>query len=177
MTAKQQKFVDEYCKTLNATDAAIKAGYSKRSPMERGYELRQKPSVKKAIEKRLNKLSKKAEIAQERIVEELACVATANMVDAVRMNPDGSIEYKPLEEWPDNLRRAVHEIQMIQLSDGNGLSMKVKLIDKTKALTALAKIKGMMIEKHQHQVDLNVDLVHHLKQVEDYVKYEREAKA
>jgi len=49
LTARQKKFVDEYLVDLNATQAAIRAGYSEKTAMEQGYQLLQKPSVRDAI--------------------------------------------------------------------------------------------------------------------------------
>lgn len=49
LTLKQQKFVSEYLKTLNATQSAIKAGYSKKSAYSIGAENLKKPEVKEVI--------------------------------------------------------------------------------------------------------------------------------
>lgn len=50
MTPKQEMFCNEYLVDLNATQAAIRAGYSAKTAMEQGYQLRQKPSVHQRIE-------------------------------------------------------------------------------------------------------------------------------
>lgn len=52
LTAKQQRFVEEYLKDLNATQAAIRAGYSERTASETGYENLRKPQIAEEIEKR-----------------------------------------------------------------------------------------------------------------------------
>ena len=51
---KQQRFVDEYLIDLNATQAAIRAGYSEKTAEQQGYQLLQKTSVLKAIEEAQN---------------------------------------------------------------------------------------------------------------------------
>lgn len=56
LTLKQQKFVDYYIKTGNATDAAIKAGYSEKTAAITGHENLRKPNVKQAIDARNKQL-------------------------------------------------------------------------------------------------------------------------
>lgn len=60
LTAKEQRFVEEYCKDCNATQAAIRAGYSKRSGKEIGYENLTKPHIRAAVDARLKALSLEA---------------------------------------------------------------------------------------------------------------------
>ena len=50
VTPKQQRFVEEYLIDLNATQAAIRAGYNKRTAEEQGYQLLQKTSVSNAVD-------------------------------------------------------------------------------------------------------------------------------
>lgn len=56
LTVKQRNFINEYIKLGNATQAAIKAGYSKNTAAETGYENLNKPHIKIEIEKRLKKI-------------------------------------------------------------------------------------------------------------------------
>lgn len=49
LTPRQQRFVQEYLIDLNATQAAIRAGYSAKTAMEQGYQLLQNPSVSTAV--------------------------------------------------------------------------------------------------------------------------------
>lgn len=53
LTEKQKRFVQEYLVDLNATQAAIRAGYSPRRASELGYQLLQKTTVQSAIDKAL----------------------------------------------------------------------------------------------------------------------------
>jgi phage terminase small subunit len=70
-TNKQKKFVDEYLIDLNATQAAIRAGYSKKTAGQIGTENLFKPYIKEAIQKRQEKDSIKAGITREEIIEDL----------------------------------------------------------------------------------------------------------
>ena len=71
LTKKQAAFVAEYVKDKNATQAAIRAGYSKKSAFNIGCENVKKPYIAEAIEKRLEKVSERALIDAERVLNGL----------------------------------------------------------------------------------------------------------
>jgi phage terminase small subunit len=71
LTEKQKAFADEYIISLNATDAAIKAGYSKNSAKEIGHENLTKPHIKKYIEKRLKEKEAARIATQDEVLEYL----------------------------------------------------------------------------------------------------------
>ena len=75
LTAKQQRFVDEYLIDLNATQAAIRAGYSAKTADVIGYENLRKPQIMEIIEQAMQKREKRTEITQDRVLEELADIA------------------------------------------------------------------------------------------------------
>ena len=70
LTAKQAKFVDEYLVDLNATQAAIRAGYSENRAKEIGYQLLRKTTLAAEIEKKQEKLQKKTGMTQEWVLEQ-----------------------------------------------------------------------------------------------------------
>ena len=71
LTEKQKAFADEYIISLNATDAAIKAGYSKNSAKEIGHENLTKPHIKKYIENRLKEKESARIATQDEVLEYL----------------------------------------------------------------------------------------------------------
>lgn len=71
MTPKQQRFIAEYLIDLNATKAAERAGYSKRTARQMGAENLSKPVIAAAIEKNRVKVAERAEVTREWIVEQL----------------------------------------------------------------------------------------------------------
>lgn len=76
LTDKQKRFIEEYLIDLNATQAAIRAGYSKKTAMEQGHQLLQKTSVQNAIQLAQNKRSKRVEITQDDVINGLMLEAT-----------------------------------------------------------------------------------------------------
>lgn len=81
LTAKQQCFADEYLVDLNATQAAIRAGYSRRTAYAMGAENLKKPQIASYIAERRSEIQGKTEITQQRIIESLAEIAFDKTTD------------------------------------------------------------------------------------------------
>lgn len=71
LTLKQQRFVDEYLIDFNATQAAIRAGYSEKTSYSIGQENLNKPEIKNEIDKRTAKLESSALITKEMVIQGL----------------------------------------------------------------------------------------------------------
>ncbi|WP_367890509.1 terminase small subunit [Streptococcus oralis] len=74
LTLKQQRFADEYIISGNATDAAIKAGYAKRSAGQIGEQNLKKLEIKKYIDERLDQLASEKVATQEEVLSYLTSV-------------------------------------------------------------------------------------------------------
>ena len=75
LTEKQQRFVDEYLIDLNATQAAIRAGYSVKTADAIGCENLTKPNIQQAIAEHMAERSRRTGVNQDRVVLELAKIA------------------------------------------------------------------------------------------------------
>ncbi len=71
LTPKQQRFVEEYLIDLNATQAAIRAGYSEKTAQEQSSRLLSNVMVQEAVQKAKNKLSERTELTVEMVVQGL----------------------------------------------------------------------------------------------------------
>jgi len=71
LTDKQRMFCKEYLIDLNATQAAIRAGYSENTASETGYENLRKPNIEEEIQRLMNKRAEKAEISAENILNSI----------------------------------------------------------------------------------------------------------
>ena len=89
LTPKQQKFVAEYLIDLNATQAAIRAGYSAKTAKEQAARLLTNANIAAELEKRRGKIEKKLEISQEKVIAELAAIALSNGADYAKVIGDG----------------------------------------------------------------------------------------
>jgi phage terminase small subunit len=97
LTPKQELFIQYYLEDLNSTQAAIRAGYSKKTATEMGYENLSKPQVSERIKQELDRLKKKSQVTKESMIEELRRIAFGNMGNLANWNESG-VRYKASDE-------------------------------------------------------------------------------
>ena len=153
LTNKQKRFCDEYLIDCNATQAAIRAGYSINNADKIGSELLGKTRVSEAISKAMAERSRRTGISQDRVVNELAKIAFVNMLDVV--DEEGRIRSTASE---DDLA-CIESIKHKESSSINGDSTEreVKIASKLKALELLGKHLGMWNDKLD--VNMNVPII------------------
>lgn len=137
LTEKQKRFVQEYLVDLNATQAAIRAGYSPKTANRIGSQNLSKVDIQSEIEKRRTALRSKLEITQEKVLQELAAIAFANGYDFAQVIKPGVVRIIPTEEIPQDKRKAVASIK----ETANGA--EIKTYDKVRALELLGKHLGI----------------------------------
>ena len=99
LTEKQKRFVEEYLIDLNATQAAIRAGYSPNTAKDIGCENLAKPNIRACIDKEIAERSKRTGINQDRVIRELARLAFVNANDVIDME-EATLKDKSLELSP-----------------------------------------------------------------------------
>lgn len=144
MTKKQKRFVQEYLIDLNATQAAIRAGYSPDTAGSIGNENMKKPEIKAAIDKAEAERSKRTGINQDRVLQEIAKLAFLNPTDVVDMD---EATVKGEANRDDTACIASVKVKNIPTSDGLITEREVKTYDKLKALELLGKHLGMFTDK------------------------------
>lgn len=137
LTEKQQRFVDEYLIDLNATQAAIRAGYSTNTAKEIGCENLTKPNVRAHIDRAMADRSKRTGINQDRIIRELARIAFVNPADVINAD-DATIK----EDATEDDTAAIQSVKVKTLGEGK-VEREVRMADKIKALELLGKHMGM----------------------------------
>ena len=108
LTLKQQRFADEYIISGNATEAAIKAGYSKKTAYSIGLENLKKPEIKKLIDEKLKELSDKKIADQQEVLAYLTSVLrgeTQSEIVVVEGQGEGVSKAKPIQKAPDEKER------------------------------------------------------------------------
>lgn len=143
MTNKQKRFCEEYLIDLNATQAAVRAGYSTSTAGAIGAENLKKPQIRACIDKALAKQSKRTGVTADRVVRELAKVAFVNSDDVVDFN---SATVKPDASKDDTAAIASVRVKTIPTKDGDGVEREIKLADKLKALELLGKRYGLFTD-------------------------------
>ncbi|MDR1515310.1 MAG: terminase small subunit [Synergistaceae bacterium] len=144
MTPKQSKFVDEYMIDLNATKAAIRAGYSEKTATRIGPKLVGKSCVQDAISAAQAKQSARTQITADRVVLELARIAFVDTRQIFKWGPDG-VRLLPSDGLSDDEAAIVAEVSETISKDGG--SIKAKRFDKLKALELLGRHLGMFKDK------------------------------
>lgn len=144
LTPKQQRFVDEYLVDLNATQAAIRAGYSPKTAGQIGERLLKKVEIQQALAKRMKAREQRTEVTQDRVVKELAKVAFGDPRNVMTWGP-GGVKLKDSAELTDDEAAFVSEVS--ETTTEHGGSLKLKTNDKLKALELLGKHLGMFKEK------------------------------
>ncbi len=95
LTQKQQRFVDEYIISGNATQAAIKAGYSKKTARFVGAENLTKPNIKVELEKRNAEIKSQKTMDMQEVMERLAAIARGETVEQQVTNKGTVVEIEP----------------------------------------------------------------------------------
>lgn len=155
LSPKQRRFADEYLVDLNATQAAIRAGYSEKTAKQIGSRLLTNVDIASAITSAQGKLSEKTGITAERVLNELALLGFANMKDYIRIGPDGD-PYTSFEGLTRDQAAAIGELTVEDFKDGRGEDardvrrVRFKMSDKRSALVDIGKHLGMFKEKVEH---------------------------
>jgi phage terminase small subunit len=140
LTPRQARFIEEYLIDLNATQAAIRAGYSAKNADKIGPELLGKTRVAEAIEKAIAERSRRTEITQDSVLRELALIGFADMADFTQWSPDG-VTLKDSEDLTPEHTRIVAEVSQTKTEHGG--TIKFKLHDKQAALVNLGRHLGL----------------------------------
>lgn len=144
MTKKQKRFVEEYLVDLNATQAAIRAGYSPQTARDIGCENLTKPNIQNAIATAMAERSRRTGINQDRVIQEIAKLAFLNPVDVIDMD-EATIKGEVNRD--DTACIASVKVKVIPGEDGNITEREIKTYDKLKALELLGKHLGMFSDK------------------------------
>lgn len=153
LTPKQERFVEEYLIDLNATQAAIRAGYSKKTAQEQSSRLLSNVMVQDAVSEAKKERSARTQIEADRVVQELAKIGFADIRRAVKwgatprdpqsddFEPTGLNIYPvalvPSHEIDDDTAAAISEVSLTQTG------VKLKMHDKKSSLDSLGKHLGI----------------------------------
>ncbi|WP_416389486.1 terminase small subunit [Otoolea muris] len=151
MTEKQRRFVDEYLIDLNATQAAIRAGYSVKTAREQASQNLTKLNIQQEISEKMAERSKRTGVNQDRIVLELAKIAFVNAADVIDSD-DATIKAGATAD--DTAAIQSVKVKVIPTKEGEGVEREIRLNDKLKALELLGKHLGMWNDK----LDVNVNI-------------------
>lgn len=154
LTAKQKRFIEEYLIDLNATQAAIRAGYSPHTAGAIGHENLNKPEIRARIDKALAERSKRTGINADRVVRELARIALVNPANVIDF--DVATIFDDASE-DDLAAIASVKVKTIPGENGDIVEREVRMYDKNRALELLGKHLGMF--KDRLEINGSMDVV------------------
>ena len=162
LTPKQRAFIQEYLVDLNATQAAIRAGYSEKWAQQMGAENLLKPVIARAIMQSKADRSKRTKIDADWVLERLAQEMEADVSDLY----EESGALKPVHKWPliwrQGLVSGMDVEQQYAMEDGkqvpDGVVTKIKL-PADRSIKRLELIgKHVAVQAFKDRLDLNATI-------------------
>lgn len=158
LTLKQKCFADEYLIDLNATQAAIRAGYSVKTAQMQSSRLLSNVMVSAYIAEAMKAREERTEITQDMVLRELAKIGFSDIRKVVRW---GATELRTTEDKDgESVTEPYHGLRMIaadEIDDATAAAisevsesregLKVKLYDKRSALVDIGRHLGMFKDK------------------------------
>lgn len=161
LTDRQKQFAREYVLDFNATQAAIRAGYSKKSARVQAAKLLKVPGVQAFARELVQAKAEATELSVERVLRELQAMAFVDPLDLF----NGNGQLKNLEEMPASARRAIAGIDFVVQGRGEDAVdvCKVRLTDKKGSLELLARYLQMFVDKSEitHGGNVTFKMVYH----------------
>ena len=160
LTQKQKKFIQHYLIDFNALQAAIAAGYSKKTAGVTGCENLKKPKISAAIKVAVDARAKRTQIDADYVLKRLASIDQMDLSDI--LTPDGAV--KPIPDWPKTWRTYLSgmDVQEIIVGGGAGkdkvagMLKKIKWPDKVKNLELLGRHVNVQAWKEVKEIKQEV---------------------
>lgn len=164
LTAKQELFVREYLVDSNATQAAIRAGYSKDTARAIGAENLTKPYIMERIDHLTNERFKRLDITADDIMQEYKKMGFADIKNYLSyrtaLTKVGSVDDEDVFDYAQVIDMKdsddVDGAAISQVSISKDGTFKFKLHDKKGSLDSLARIKGMFQDKVEHSGEMTL---------------------
>lgn len=141
---KQQRFVDEYIISLNATEAAIRAGYSERTARSQGQRLLTKVDIQRLLQEKMAALQKDTIATQDEILEHLTRVMR-------RQEPEYTVVTLKTKKdvWKPDENGTMRK-QVVEKEEEKIVPIPTRVSDTNKAAELLGKRYAMWTDKAQN---------------------------
>lgn len=148
LTDKQEMFCREYLVDLNATQAAIRAGYSEKTARSQANRMLTNVDIEKRIQELMSSRSEQLKVDADYVLKRLVEIDQMDVADILLSNG----EIKPIKDWPKVWRITLSGIDVTEVAgDAAGLLKKIKWPDKMKNLELLGK--HISVQAFKEQVD------------------------
>lgn len=160
---KQARFAEEYLIDLNATQAAIRAGYSEKTAYRTGADLLKKPQIQELVTQHREERSRRVQMDADRVLQRLVEIDQMDVADI--LDDDGRV--LPIKQWPGVWRRYATSIDVVETSEGGNeddratsLLKKIRWPDKVKNLELIGKHVNVQAWKEQKELSGSLVLTH-----------------
>lgn len=163
LTDKQERFCREYVANKgNGCQAAISAGYSKKTAQEQSSRLLLNVKVADFIKSLKEKVNKKLEVTPERIIEEYVKLGYANIADLMKEG----MSFEDIKKLPRDVSAAIESVSIVtnETKFGTTTNVRIKMHSKTAALDALSKHTGVFEKDNEQRTPKST---HHTVKFED----------
>ena len=156
LTPKQEMFCKEYLIDLNATQAAIRAGYSEKTARSVGQENLTKPDIQERVQQLMEERSNRVQLEADEVMWELKNILQADLANYIEINEDtGAIRARGFDDMPEGASRAIQSIEEDRIiredNDGKQTTVhdkfKFRLYNKERMIELAMKHLGMLNDK------------------------------
>jgi len=164
LTPKQEMFCKEYLIDLNATQAAIRAGYSKKTAAEIGRQNLTKLEIQERVQRLLEERSGRVQLSADEVLWELKNILQADLANYIEINEDtGAIRARGFDDMPEGASRAIQSIEEDRIiredNDGKQTTVhdkfKFRLYNKEKMIELAMRHLGMMNDKMELKAEIS----------------------
>lgn len=156
LTPKNERFIQEYMVDLNATQAAVRAGYSPKSASRTAYQLLRRDDVRAAVDACVGERAARLQISQDRILEELTRIAFSDLREVATWG-GGGLLLKGSDTLTPSQSATVAEVA--ESTTKTGSTTRIKRYDKVKAIELLMRHTGMLRDKVEQSGSLEISIV------------------
>jgi phage terminase small subunit len=143
MKARRAAFVREFLVDGNATQAAIRAGYSPKSAVHSAKRLLRIPAIVKQIAEAQVIAAQRNELTVDRVIQELMCIAFSDGSECFPKIEGGKVIPPNVHNLTDSQRRTISDVSVSRQG------VRVYRFDKIKALELLGRYLGMYVDRHE----------------------------
>lgn len=158
LTDKQERFIKEYLKDLNATQAAIRAGYAEARAQQTGSDILKLPHIQIAIEQAQSKRNERLDVDADYVLNRLVEIDQMDALDIL----NDKLEIKPISEWPKVWRQSISATDVSTIvdsaNDTETIMKKVKWPDKVRNLELLGKHVNVKAWDKEQSTTINVNI-------------------
>ncbi|HSA31947.1 MAG TPA: terminase small subunit [Candidatus Omnitrophota bacterium] len=170
---KQMAFCREYVVDYNGTQAAIRAGYSKKTANRIAYTLLTKIDIQREIARRESLIENKTTVTKEKIIRELSLLGFSDMQDHITIDDSGCVQAVGIDELPIGASRAIKKVKerrIIKSVQGTAKNpsedvilestLEYELHDKINPLINMGKELGMFRDRPEFTGDVTLRIVY-----------------